>query len=788
MTGSVISHRTGQSHGFMRRTVLRNRLLALIVCSAQLLVACGGGGGGASDQAVAQVNLMPVAVFMAAAAGSVVTFDASQSYDTNGQIEGYEWSFGDGATATGQRVSHTFADAGSYQVTLSVTDSEGNNDTSTVSYDVRAPDIWQPGPGQSWQIQLNGPIDTTFDVAMYVLDLFDTPQATVNLFHDQGRKVICHFSAGTWENWRSDASALPGGIIGKSTGSPGENWLDIRRIDLLAPVMQTRLDMAVQLGCDGVAPDNVDGFSADTGFTLTANDQLVYNRWLSEQAHARYLSIGLKNDLGQVIDLVGVYDWAISEGCFQTTECSLLSPFIQAGKAVFGIEFDLSIDVFCPAANQLGFDFLKKQPDLQAWRSACDTLVSNAPPIATFTTAPNAQGVRTMDYDASNSSDDGMIVSYQWAFGDGNTTQGTSLASHTYLTDGTYNVVLTVTDDNGLSDTFSLPVSVDTANALPNPQFTMNTASGTAPLTVTLDASLSTDDGQIVGYGWNLGDKGATAAGPSAMYTYNQAGNYTVTLTITDDQGLAASISKQVVVTAAAPTSTIWQPAPGTSWQWQLTGTIDTSIDVQMYDIDLFDTPKSTIDTLHGQGRVVICYFSAGSWEDWRPDAAAFPAAVKGKNNGWPGENWLDIRNSAELSPVMRARLDLAVDKGCDGVEPDNIDGYSNSTGFTLNYNDQLAYNRWLANEAHARGLSIGLKNDLDQVGDLEPDFDWALNEQCFEYNECDLLLPFVQAGKAVFGVEYSGNTASFCPAANNMDFDWLYKKLDLDAWRVACR
>ena len=236
------------------------------------------------------------------------------------------------------------------------------------------------------------------------------------------------------------------------------------------------------------------------------------------------------------------------------------------------------------------------------------------------------------------------------------------------------------------------------------------------------------------------------------------------------------------------PPGEIWRPAPGTSWQWQLTGTIDTSLDVQMYDIDLFDAPQAKIDTLRAQGRIVICYFSAGSWEDWRPDADQFPAEVLGRTNGWPGEKWLDISNLTALAPVMRARLDLAVSKGCDGVEPDNVDGYTNNTGFSLSGADQLAYNRWMAAEAHARGLSIGLKNDLDQVDELVDYYDWALNEQCFEYNECSLLTPFVQAGKAVFGVEYSGSTSTFCPKANAFDFDWLKKNLDLDAYRVACR
>ena len=232
----------------------------------------------------------------------------------------------------------------------------------------------------------------------------------------------------------------------------------------------------------------------------------------------------------------------------------------------------------------------------------------------------------------------------------------------------------------------------------------------------------------------------------------------------------------------------VWQPKPGTTWQWQLSGTIDTSFDVEMYDIDLFDAPQATIDELHGNGRIVICYFSAGSYEEWRSDAGDFPERVRGNPlDGWPGESWLDVRDLDTLGPIMQARLDLAAQKGCDGVEPDNVDGYSNDTGFPLTGNDQLSYNIWLAIEAHNRGLSIGLKNDLDQIPQLLPHFDWALNEQCFQYEECDLLMPFVQAGKAVFGVEYEGQLADFCPQANANQFSWLLKDWDLGPDRQAC-
>ena len=233
----------------------------------------------------------------------------------------------------------------------------------------------------------------------------------------------------------------------------------------------------------------------------------------------------------------------------------------------------------------------------------------------------------------------------------------------------------------------------------------------------------------------------------------------------------------------------MWHPAPGTAWQWQLSGTIDTSFDVAMYDVDLFDAPDATIAALHAAGRVVICYFSAGSREDWRADANDFPAASLGSPlDGWPGERWIDTRSPA-VRAIMRARLDRAVARGCDGVEPDNVDGYANDNGLGLTAANQLDYNRFLASEAHARNLSVGLKNDLDQVTKLVGDFDWALNEECFKYGECSMLTPFITAGKAVFQVEYGTKSRAdaICSSARTRHFSTLVKHLGLDAYRIAC-
>jgi hypothetical protein len=231
----------------------------------------------------------------------------------------------------------------------------------------------------------------------------------------------------------------------------------------------------------------------------------------------------------------------------------------------------------------------------------------------------------------------------------------------------------------------------------------------------------------------------------------------------------------------------VWHPAPATPWQWQLSGHLDTTVDAPVYDIDGFDHPTSTVATLHHAHRKVICYLSTGAWEDFRPDADEFPKSVLGRGNGWKGERWLDIRRTDLLEPLMSARLDMCAKKGFDAVEPDNMDGYRNRTGFDLTATDQLRYNRLIARLAHERGMAVGLKNDLDQIPRLVGDFDFAVNEQCAQYDECDKLTPFIAAGKAVFHVEYELSTDDFCARSRKLRLSSLRKHYALDAWRKAC-
>jgi hypothetical protein len=262
-----------------------------------------------------------------------------------------------------------------------------------------------------------------------------------------------------------------------------------------------------------------------------------------------------------------------------------------------------------------------------------------------------------------------------------------------------------------------------------------------------------------------------------------------------------------------------WHPALGMRWQYQLqgvaayasTGGINVNISAvpagggaavrpQVFDVDLYvdaavsgnntTLNSAAVNAIHANSAKAICYLSAGTWENWRVDAGQFPASVLGSKNGWPGEKWLDIRQTSVLLPIMQSRVQKCQQAGFDGIEWDNVDGYANRSGFPLTANDQLVYNASLANLAHQYGLTVALKNDMAQVGALKTYFDYAINEQCFQYRECDYPAPglpdWVASGKAVFNVEYKKLN---CPQANTWNFGSILKTLDLfDTPWTPCR
>ncbi len=216
------------------------------------------------------------------------------------------------------------------------------------------------------------------------------------------------------------------------------------------------------------------------------------------------------------------------------------------------------------------------------------------------------------------------------------------------------------------------------------------------------------------------------------------------------------------------PPGSHWIPPQHLTWYLQLQGTINNSEPVAAYDIDGFEISAGEVAALHAQGKHAICYVDVGTWEPGRADQSQFPAAALGSGvEGWPGERWLDIRQLGVLEPIMSARFAMCKTKGFDAVDPDNMDGYGNSTGFPITAAQQLTYDEWVASEVHSLGMAVFQKNDGEQTKELQPYFDGAVDEQCNQYKECSNFGPYLAAGKPVLNLEYSLSTSSFCPADN---------------------
>jgi endo-alpha-1,4-polygalactosaminidase (GH114 family) len=280
--------------------------------------------------------------------------------------------------------------------------------------------------------------------------------------------------------------------------------------------------------------------------------------------------------------------------------------------------------------------------------------------------------------------------------------------------------------------------------------------------------------------------------------------------------------------TAAGPER--WQPAPDARWQYQLegfghrhgsTGGIDVGIcevpnagggcvHPDVFDIDLYvdgqvsgndhTIDTAAVDAIHNRGAHAICYMSAGTAERFRPDYHRYVRFDRRHHHSligrpfsrrFPNEYWLNLKNGRGQRDFVLRRVQARTKKcaraGFDGVEYDVVDAYAQGhrvTGWHITAHNQLVFNRALARIAHRNGLSVALKNDLGQVPKLEPRFDYAINEQCFQYHECTNnpapgYKAFTRAGKAVFQVEYQIPRSRFCDKAGALGINSIKKAGD---------
>ena len=500
----------------------------------------------------------------------IVTLDASESYDPDGTIVSYEWDFGDGTTGTGVTASHSYPVMGEYTVTLTVTDDDGATDTATVtktvtnqppvaaftesahtvdtseviyfdasgSYDPDGTIVsykWDFGDGTTGTgvtVQHSYPENGAYTVTLTVTDddgAINSTTATKTVLnqppvasftesaHTVDTNVVIYFDA-------SD-SYDPDGVIVSYTWDFGDGTTG-------TGIMVTHV-----YADDGSYTVTLT-VTDDDGATDSAQDtKTVVNRppvaMFTESAHRVDTGEVIYFDASYSYDLDGTivsYSWDFGDG---TTATGVEMEHAYEDNGIYTVTLTVTDDNGATDTDE-------------------DTkTVTNRPPVAAFTESAHTVDTSEVIYfDASDSYDvDGTIVSYVWNFGDGTTATGID-AEHAYYNDGTYRVTLTVTDDDGATDSATATKTV--LNQPPVASFTESAHKVDTEEIIYFNASDSYDpDGTIIGYAWDFGD-GTTGTGVTPEHAYSEAGNYTVTLTVTDDNRASASATDMKTVQSGA--------------------------------------------------------------------------------------------------------------------------------------------------------------------------------------------------------------------------------------------
>jgi PKD repeat protein len=453
-------------------------------------------------------NQLPSASFTASQlSGSdyTVRFDGSPSYDRDGTIAAFAWNFGDGATGSSASTTHVYPGAGSYQVTLTVTDNNGGTATSRATIELTAPD---PPANEA-------PL-ASFTAAPGVGDL----------------------------EIRFDASASrdPDGIIdsyewnfGDGATGTGETPSHVYAAAGTYPISLTVTDNNGSVGAATAsvtvtAPDAPQSFPPLTSFTASPVSGGDYTM--------RFDASGSSDPDGSISS----FSWNFGDG---SSGSGATTTHAYAGAGSYVVTLTAIDNDGNTSRASVTVELTEPDPP------------ANQAPGASFTATPGTADLQ-MAFDASGSSDsDGTIVSYRWDFGNGLTGFGRT-ASHTYAAGGSYVVSLTVTDDAGSVGTASATVRVvapESPQLPPAASFTAAPVANAAqPYTMRFNAAASYDpDGSIASYAWSFGDGDQSGTGQIAEYSYPAVGNYTVTLTVTDNDGNIGRGSATFEITNAAP-------------------------------------------------------------------------------------------------------------------------------------------------------------------------------------------------------------------------------------------
>lgn len=423
--------------------------------------------------------------------GAAVLFDGSGSTDPDGSIVAYDWDFGNGNTGSGVSPTHTYAAAGLYTVALTVTDDGGLTDSASTTADITSvpnvPPVADP----------NGPYTGTVGLPVQ----FDGTGS----FDSDGAIAAYDWDFG-------DGSTGSGPVPTHTYSADG-----VYTVTLTVTDDDGATDTASTTTDIGVA-NNPPVADPNGPYTSVVGSPLLFDGSGSSDPDSTIVA----------------YDWDFGDG--------------NAGSGVSPTHTYAAAGLYTVTLTVTDDGGLTDSASTTADISS----VPNFPPVAD----PNGPytgivGV-PVSFDGSGSTDpDSTIVAYDWDFGDGNTGTGI-IPSHVYAAAGLYTITLTVTDDGGLTNSASTTANIGAANnppmADPGGPYT-----GSFGMPVLFDGSGSMDpDGTIVAYDWDFGD-GGTGTGISPMHTYAAGGIYTVTLTVTDDDGAtdSASTTADIVVDSA---------------------------------------------------------------------------------------------------------------------------------------------------------------------------------------------------------------------------------------------
>jgi PKD repeat protein len=483
------------------------------------------------------------------------------STDADGSVTGWLWRFGDGTTSTGQNPSHQYAEAGTYGVTLTVTDNDGGIDIATEQVTANAPApsndppqadfavscehltctftdrstdadgavaewAWEFGDGSTstqrnpthaydaageYSVTLratddDGASDTRTRTATPTAPTPTPNRAPEAEFEVSCRNLTCSFT---------DRSTDADGTIASRVWDFGDGATSTRRNPTRTYAAAGQYTVSLRVTDDDGASDTTSHPATATAPAPEPNE----SPRAGFSVRCEELTCTFTDQSSDADGTIASRAWDFGDGA-TSTEPSPTHTYAAGGQYTVTLRVTDDDGAEDSASHPASPTDPAPEP--------------NAPPHAEFEVA--CQELQCSFSDRSQDGD-GSVASWSWDFGDGSTSSERN-PSHTYAAAGRYTVVLVVTDDDGATATRSHDANpaAPPANHPPHADFDVHCDH----LACTFNDKSKDDDGSIVSWQWSFGD-GATSTEENPSHGYAEAGEYDVQLTVTDDDAATSS-------------------------------------------------------------------------------------------------------------------------------------------------------------------------------------------------------------------------------------------------------